>query len=240
MALRFLIQWLWRVIVASSLAAILAWWLMNADNSPLPDAWNPLLPLDVAAPVTPLTATKLRRALESTAACYAALTSAASFEPLDPLIAEGGCGINPRLRLSQLGDVAMVPVETTCAIALRLAMWERHVVQPAARAQFASAVTRIRHQSSYNCRAVRTESGDGLQLSTHATAQAIDIAGVTLADGRQLELLDNWQGETPEAAFFRALHTGACDWFVTVLGPDFNALHADHFHMQSVGWGSCR
>lgn len=132
------------------------------------------------------------------------------------------------------------PLETSCAIALRLAMWEHHTVQPAAAAQFGVAVTRLRHQSSYNCRPIRTTSGDGQRLSTHATAEAIDIAGVTLADGRQLELRGNWDGTSPEAQFFRTLRDGGCDWFVTVLGPEFNALHADHFHMQSVGWGTCR
>ena len=77
-------------------------------------------------------------------------------------------------------------------------------------------------------------------MSSHATAEAIDIRGVVLANGQRLDLLENWQGESTEAQFFRALRDGACRWFMTVLGPEFNRLHADHFHFQSTGWGACR
>jgi len=36
----------------------------------------------------------------------------------------------------------------------------------------------------------------------------------------------------PEADFLRRLHTGACQRFTTVLGPDANADHRDHFHLD--------
>ncbi|MGI9386612.1 MAG: extensin family protein, partial [Methyloligellaceae bacterium] len=37
---------------------------------------------------------------------------------------------------------------------------------------------------------------------------------------------------TPEALFLWALHTGACDLFGTVLGPEANQSHRDHFHFD--------
>lgn len=215
-------------------------WVVAAPDVPFPARHNPFAPLDLSEPVSALTDLKLRRALATPEACLAALESYAVVEPLDPLVGQGGCGIDPRVRLSSVGAVAFTPLETTCEIALRLAAWERFVLQAEAQAHFGSSVTRLRHQSSYNCRTIRTEGGPSTRLSTHATAQAIDIAGVTLANGQTHELLGNWEGDSPPARFFRAIHRGACAWFVTVLGPDFNALHADHFHLQSVGWGSCR
>jgi hypothetical protein len=36
----------------------------------------------------------------------------------------------------------------------------------------------------------------------------------------------------PEAAFLRRLHTGACGTFGTVLGPDANEAHRNHFHFD--------
>ncbi|MEO1238445.1 MAG: extensin family protein [Pseudomonadota bacterium] len=229
------------VTIVTGLAVVLAClWLLRDPRSPLPDAWNPLTPLDLAAPVTPWTSMKLRRAAADPMSCLAAIIPHADVQSLPPLVGDGGCGIDPRVAVTRVGQTRLSRVETTCAVALRLAAWERFVVQPAAAAHLGSGVARFRHQSSYNCRMIRTESGPGTRLSTHATAEAIDIAGVHLTDGRRLELIDHWAAPTPEADFFRALHTGACEWFVTVLGPDFNALHADHFHMQSVGWGACR
>lgn len=210
-------------------------WLVASPDTPLPPEWNPTAPLNLSEPETLWTAMKLRRALAAPQTCLAALEGQADLTSMEPLMAEGGCGIDPRVRLSRVGGTDLAPVETTCAIALRLAAWERYTVQPAAEV-LGSPVTRFRHQSSYNCRPIR----GGTRLSTHATAEAIDIAGVTLADGRQLELLDHWDGPGPEAQFFHALRDGGCDWFLTVLGPDYNALHADHFHMQSVGYGLCR
>lgn len=216
------------------------WWLVTDPRSPLPAEWHPFEPLDVAAPVTWLTPVKLKQALASDAACLAALTPAAQIDVLPPKVDSPQCGIDPRVRLAGVGAAKMRPVETTCAVALRLAMWETHVVQPNAQEFLGQRVQEIRHQGSYNCRPIRSVGGASTRMSTHATAQAIDVRGVVLADGRRVELLDNYFDQTSEAQFYRALRDGGCQWFVTVLGPEFNALHADHFHMQSTGWGGCR
>ena len=40
--------------------------------------------------------------------------------------------------------------------------------------------------------------------------------------------------ETPESAFLRAVHEGACKIFGTVLGPEANAAHRDHLHLDLV------
>lgn len=231
---RVLVSLLWLALLGAG-----GLWLMTDPRSPLPDAWNPITPLDVSAPPSWLTQVKLRAALATSETCIAALEGHAEFQHLDPLHDSDQCYIDPRLRISSVGLVALEPLETTCAVALRLAMWERHTLRVAA-ATVGQEVTALRHQSSYNCRRIRTPSGDGRQMSSHATAEAIDIRGVVLTNGQRLDLLQNWQGESTEAQFFRTLRDGACRWFVTVLGPEFNRLHADHFHFQSTGWGACR
>jgi hypothetical protein len=131
-------------------------------------------------------------------------------------------------------------VETRCQIALRIAMWEEHSLQPAARAHLGEPLARITHMSSYSCRPIRTTRGQAQRMSTHSTADAIDISGFVTQSGRRITLLEGWDGAPDEAAFLRAVRDGACDWFKTVLGPEYNRLHADHFHLQNVGWGTCR
>ena len=48
----------------------------------------------------------------------------------------------------------MKRVETSCATALRLAMWEHHAVQPAAREVLGRQAAIFRQIGSYNCRPI--------------------------------------------------------------------------------------
>ncbi len=209
-------------------------------ETPLPDAWNATAPLSVADPVSPLTSWKLRIAIGDPAQCLAALRPATNAAVQPALEATENCHIRNRVTLSSLSRAEMGTVDTACATALRLAMWERHGVQPAAREILGSEVSRIRQIGSYNCRPMRTSQGNSTRWSTHSTADAIDVTGFDFSNGRRIRLIDDWQGDTPEAAFLRAVRDSACTWFATTLSPDYNNLHADHFHLQSSGWGTCR
>ncbi|MCH2163706.1 MAG: extensin family protein [Marinovum sp.] len=229
-----------RYIIALLIIALLALTVTAAlrmEPSPLPPQWNVFEPLDVAAPVTPLTQWKLDWAIQDRAQCLAVLNGAAAFAPMDDLVEGPNCFISPRLELSGVGQSRLDPLEINCATALRLAMWERHGVQPASRELLGAEVSIIRHIGSYNCRPIR---GSTRRWSTHATADAIDISGFDLADGRRVRLIQDWVGDDAEAMFLRRVRDTACRWFKTTLGPDYNTLHADHFHLQSRGWGTCR
>ena len=64
-----------------------------------------------------------------------------------------------------------------------------------------------------------------------------------LADGTRVSVLGDWNGDPARAAFLRDARASACELFGTVLSPDYNAAHADHFHLdQAAGrFGSvCR
>lgn len=228
---------LWTLVALGALAGGL-WVLAGLEPSPLPDHWNPRKDLVVTAPVTPVTRLQLVRATADDTTCRAALDQAGvAFSDLDDLVVDENCGIAGRGRLSALTRATIKGVETHCATALRLALWEHHVVQPAARQILDRDVTALLHVGSYNCRRIR---GEADVWSSHATADSIDITGVRLGDGRQLTLIEDWQGDGAEAAFLRAIWKGSCDWFRLVLGPEYNRLHADHFHLQNTGWGYCR
>lgn len=208
-------------------------------NTPLPPHWNPTTALDIKARPTLVTRWKIARASDG-AACFAALTNGGVGHSVLPDLAENSiCGIRDRVVLNSVAGISMDPVETKCATALRLALWAEHGLKPAAQSILGSRVARLHHYSSYSCRPIRTPSGSAGRMSTHSTAEAIDIAGFTLADGRRLTLQNDWNNGA-EGAFLQAAFLSACEWFVTALGPDYNALHADHFHLQSRGWGLCR
>ncbi len=215
--------------------------LLLHPRSPLPPEWRPEAELRVSEPVTLLSGLRLRWTANNPAACRAALIAhQADITLLGPLNATENCGVSNRVEVSALGGAGLRPVETNCATALRLAMWEAHSLQPAARDILGAEVREITHLGSYSCRRMRTSSGNSERWSSHATADAVDITGVVLSDGRRITLVDGWDDVGAIGAFLREIHLDACRWFRTTLGPDFNALHADHFHLQATGWGSCR
>lgn len=67
--------------------------------------------------------------------------------------------------------------------------------------------------------------------SRHTKAVAIDIAGFTLEDGQTLTLLRDWNHPT-KGLLLRNIRSYFCTQFYTVLSPDYNSAHADHFHMD--------
>lgn len=209
-------------------------------ESPVPDEWHPLRPLQISDPVTPLTVWKLTRTRSDPGLCVTAISEGAQIAVLEDKVESENCGIAPRLSVSTVGDASVAGIETACATALTLAMWERHGVQPIAQEMFGTSVQSIRQIGSYNCRRIRSFSGQAQGWSTHARARAIDVTGFDFADGRRLRLLDDWEGSDAEAEFLRAVRDDACKWFGLTLSPDFNALHADHFHLQVDGRGGCR
>ncbi|WP_289042891.1 extensin family protein [uncultured Aliiroseovarius sp.] len=228
-------------IFSAALFGLLGLWLLLRPDGPLPDHWNPTKRLTIAAPVTIVTRFQMMRALGDVAECRAVLDQAGvAFAPMPDLEVDENCGIEGRGQLTGLTGSRLNRVETRCATALRLAMWEHHVVQPVAQDLLGTSVSAITQIGSYNCRKMRTSRGSDGRWSSHAKANAIDITGVRLADGRRLTLLNDWDGNGPEAAFLRQIWRGSCDWFRLVLGPDYNQLHADHFHLENTGWGFCR
>jgi hypothetical protein len=217
----------------------IVWGAINPTRA-IPPGWNPLAPLQVTEPVTLFTNWRLERALNSPEACIDALSTAASIDVLDDFEATDQCHILGRVDLAGVGLAWINPVETTCAIALRMAMWEQHSLQPAAVDLLDTTVTGIDQIGSYDCREMRTTLGGSNRMSTHATAEAIDISGFQFADGTATRLIDDWDATGAKSQFLHSARDGACDWFRLTLSPDYNNLHADHLHLQLRGWGSCK
>ncbi len=122
-----------------------------------------------------------------------------------------------------------------CPMVPQVDHWVATVVNPAAQRYFGWPVVEIKIAASYSCRPMNNQ--DGAQLSEHGHANAIDVSGFVLADGRKVTVLAGWRGDDAERGFLRAVHSGACGDFTTVLGPEANAFHRDHFHLDLARHG---
>ena len=216
------------------------WWgiLVGVDvNRVIPAGWNPFAPFRVTDPVTALTQWRLTRALDDPDSCLAALEGAVDFVVMPDFEATDQASSNGRVSLARVGQADIKPVEIQCAVAVRMAMWERYSLQPAAKRMGTSVATIDQIGSS---REIQTDDDPTGRMSTHATASAIDVAGFRFANGETARLIRDWDAADEKAAFLRKAKLGACEWFRLTLSPDYNALHADHFHLQSKGWGECR
>lgn len=178
--------WLALLLVALALA-----WALRAGAIAIPEAWNPWAPLRIDAAPNLLTGLKLSRASADPSACRAALAQAdMALAPVADQRTGDGCGFANAVRIERSSVAVGEPFALSCRAALSLAMWERHVLQQAALEHLGARVQRIEHLGSYACRNLYGE--DGRRRSQHATADALDVAGFVLDDGRRVRVLRDW------------------------------------------------
>lgn len=242
-------------------------------------------------------------------------STAADLEWLDP-IKKGACGLPAPVLLKSIGSgytkvVFDPPVQVNCRMVEALGKWVKSTLQPMARERLKSEVVSIVGASGYSCRNIYNRPN--ARLSQHALANAIDIGGFVLANGRTVRVLKGWgltardiqaqakakaetaakakaaartkeaarekkdakdgsvlgsgssrikqasvtptsltlgkkplavaataddaaepKKPTKEALFLRAIHGGACREFGTVLGPEANDPHRNHFHLDLI------
>ncbi|MBD1553702.1 extensin family protein [Pseudomonas typographi] len=220
------------ILVASLGAAFWRGWLQ------WPPRWNPWAPLDVREAPNLLARFKLARLAENPMLCRQALASAGlRFTDLaDSQV--GQCPLHNVVRVLQAGVRFNHPFLATCPLAVGFALFERHTLQPAAQAVFGQPVVAVEHLGSFACRNVYNRPQG--RRSEHATANALDITALRLADGRRISVLQGWAAGGAESAFLRQVRDGACQAFNGVLGPDYNAAHRGHFHLDMGRWAACR
>jgi hypothetical protein len=210
----------------------------------------PKPPPPVAAPAGPVAPPK---SAESAAphpprvfqtACPAVIAGAVIAKPLPP-IDDGQCRAPSPLVVTALTvNGRQVPLSNPatldCQMASDLPGWAAAIDDFAA----STLKTRLRTVAvggSYDCRARHTPDAADTNLSEHGRADAVDITGFGLADGRTLTVgADYGSAEPAIIRFLHFAHDAACARFTTVLGPDANSLHHDHFHLDLACHGqSC-
>ena len=204
-----------------------------------PDRYNPWAPLDLRAEPDAFLRFKLARLGDDPAMCRAAIGEAgAVFTAMPDRDAGNGCGWSDAVRLSAIGPARFAsPVTVTCPLAASLVLFHRHLLQPSADATYGAPVRTVDHVGSYACRNVYHR--EQAPLSRHAMADALDVTGWRLADGRRITVEKGWS-VPGDAAFLHGLQEGGCRYFGAFLGPGYNAAHRTHFHLQGRGFGLCR
>ena len=210
----------------------------------LPEHWNPAAPLALDHRLTVISRWKLAALDDAPDSCLAVLAAAADYPlehlPLADYTPAAGCPLTNVVRVHQSQVEFSSSFVMRCPLLVRWLMFEAQQLQPLAIEHLGSPVERVEHLGTFACRNVYgRETG---RVSQHATASAFDIAGFVMQDGRQVNVLDDWDNETaPDSSqFLREVHQASCQYFGTVLGPEYNRAHANHFHMDISRFGLCR
>jgi hypothetical protein len=171
-------------------------------------------------------------------ACPAVLQGQVEAKALPPITDMAGtrqCGAQSPLELTAvLANGRMVPVSggvtTDCGMASAMPDWIS-AVDSYLKAREKTQIAEVMVGTSYMCRNVNNASEGN--LSFHAFADAMDVTGFKLEDGRTVTVAGDWTDAlSPEGRLLRYAHDAACSQFTTVLGPEANALHHDHFHVD--------
>lgn len=150
----------------------------------------------------------------------------------------GGCSALGSVQLRDIGTPVSNLGAMTCGLGYAFTVWVQSDLQVPAMGEFGSPVVRVETMGTYNCRNINGAASGS--LSEHATANAVDVAAFVLKDGRRISVLGGWNGDEREGRFLRSVRASACRRFNTVLSPDYNAAHRDHFHFDMGRGPFCR
>nr|WP_323781839.1 extensin family protein [Amylibacter sp.] len=154
---------------------------------------------------------------------------------------KGGCGIDQPVKITEIDGVKLTREALVgCDAARALYGWVQQKAKPTV-GRRGGGLAKIQVIAGYSCR--NRNSAKGGRLSEHAKGNAIDISGFILKNGTSMSVLRDWRS-TGSGPTLKRLHKTACGPFKTVLGPNANRFHQDHFHFDVAkhrGGGSyCR
>lgn len=149
-------------------------------------------------------------------------------ETIAPIVGRvRGCGVANPVRITSVDGVRLSqPAIMDCDTAKALNAWVQRGLQPA----FGGQVTGLQVAGHYVCRTRNHKRG--ARLSEHSRGKAIDISGLTLANGTTLSIARDWRGRNGKA--LKAAHKAACGPFGTTLGPGSDGMHEDHLHFDTA------
>ena len=146
-----------------------------------------------------------------------------------------GCSIKNPVKINEVDGVKFTrEVLVGCEAAQSLYGWVRKSAKPVM-GRKGGGLAKIQMIAGYSCR--NRNSAKSGKLSEHAKGKAIDIAGFVLKDGTILSVKRDWHSAN-KGRTLKKLHKTACGPFGTVLGPNANRYHRDHFHFDVARYRS--
>ena len=144
-----------------------------------------------------------------------------------------GCGIKNAVSVRSVSGVMLSrPATMDCTTAKALNRWVEKGVQPAFRR--AGPVVEMRVAAHYACRTRNSQKG--ARISEHGKGKAIDISSFTMKSGQVITVQDGWAEGGTSRRMLTEAHKKACGPFGTVLGPQADRYHQDHFHMDTASY----
>nr|WP_284038883.1 extensin family protein [Enterobacter cloacae complex sp. OE43NF] len=205
----------------------------------LPSHYNPFTPLSLDDPPGPITQYKLRRLTPEACASLLSQANQKALIRTQPVADSAGvCPLHNVVRVRDFGPVSLnSSFLASCPLALSSALFVSQQARPLTRTWTGSELVRIEHLGSYACRNIYHRPD--ARRSEHATAEALDISAFRLANGERVTILHGWRS-TKTQPWLQALLTASCGYYGNGLGPEYNAAHANHFHLGMRGFGLCR
>ena len=140
-----------------------------------------------------------------------------------------GCGIKNPVKVTSVDGVTLSqPATLNCDAAKALDTWVSRSVKPAV-GQLGGGVRSLRVIAHYSCRT--RNNLPGAKVSEHGRGNAIDVAAINLNNGSSIDVRNGWRDRS-QSKILKRIHAGACGTFKTVLGPDSDQFHQDHFHLD--------
>ena len=205
----------------------------------LPSHYNPFTPLSLDDPPGPITQYKLRRLTPEACASLLSQANQKTLIRTQPVAdSAGACPLHNVVRVRDFGPVSLnSSFLASCPLALSSALFVSQQARPLTKTWTGSELVRIEHLGSYACRNIYHRPD--ARRSEHATAEALDISAFRLANGERVTILHGWRS-TKTQPWLQALLTASCGYYGNGLGPEYNAAHANHFHLGMRGFGLCR
>ena len=145
-----------------------------------------------------------------------------------------GCGVKNAVQVTSVSGVKLSTASTMdCGTAQALKSWIDTGLTPAMRP--IGKVAQIKVAAHYACRTRNNKTG--ARISEHGKGRAIDISAFTLTNGATVTVLNDWNKGAAGTAL-RQMHKSACGPFGTVLGPEADRYHRDHFHFDTARYRS--
>lgn len=146
-----------------------------------------------------------------------------------------GCGVENPVRVTSVSGVRLTTAATmNCETANALNDWVNDGIKPAV-GRRGGGLEALKVVAHYACRTRNNQAG--ARISEHGKGRAIDIAAIILENGDTITVLEGWRNRR-DGKILRAMHASACGPFGTVLGPEANRFHQDHFHVDTASYRS--
>ena len=227
-----------RVVLAALLAVVVfaAFWF-----GVVPQRFSPFAPINLADPPTWFLDPRLAALRNDPELCRAVLRAPHIIAtPIADKVQPDGCGWTNAVRVREVGGAEIGLEQLTCETSAALALWVEQDLQPLAVAMLGSRVTWMQDMGTYSCRNIIGNKRWVNMRSQHSLANAVDIGGFRLANGKQMSIAKDYRADSQEGRFLREAHMRACRYFRVAIGPEFNEAHRDHLHFDRGIFTRCQ